>query len=417
MKQLVFLICLLVLLPLAAQAEYSEGIAAVVNDDIISTSDLRTRTNLGILASSLPNTPEIKERLQPQVMNALIDEVLKLQEADRLGITVEDAEVDAGFAHIAEQNNMTPAEFEAKLVSQGISLSSMRSQLRSQIAWGKVVRRTLRPKVTIAESDIDAVLDQIKTNAGRPEYHAAEIFLSVDHPSRDTQVEALAQRLVKQIIDGAAFAAVARQFSHAPGAATGGDIGWIQQGQLPDELDAALQKMQPGQISPPIKTINGYHILFLRDKRAVQFPSAGEPLLKIKQLFIEIPREATEQDAEKALAEAHDLRKVLNSCEDMDRMAQDYSSSLSGDLGELKLSELPLPIFAVVKNLSINEASRPIRHKLGYAVMMVCEKAQPPVSEEIRDQIATRLGLERLEMLQQRYIQDLRATAYIDRRL
>ena len=244
-----------------------EGIAAVVNDDIISMSDLSARLQLALVSSGLPGTAEVRQRLTPQVLRSLVDERLQMQEASRANIAVTDKEIDDAFGRVAEQNQMKRDQLEKMLASQGVPRSALESQIRATIGWGKLVQRRLRPSIEIGEDEIDAVLRRIEANAGKPEYLAAEIFLAVDSPEREEEVRRLADRLVEQIGQGARFPAVARQFSQSAGATNGGDLGWVQQGQLPDELDSALRDLRPGQASRPIRSLTGYHILLLREQR------------------------------------------------------------------------------------------------------------------------------------------------------
>ena len=250
-------------------ARSTEGIAAVVNDDIISISDLTARLQLALISSGLPNTPETRQRLTPQVLRSLVDERLQLQEASRANMSVNAKEIDEAFGRVAEQNRMQRDQLEKMLASQGVPRSTLESQIRATIAWGKLVQRRLRPSIEIGQEEIDAVIQRIQANAGKPEYLAAEIFLAVDTPEREDEVRRLADRLYEQIGQGASFPAVARQFSQSAGATNGGDLGWVQQGQLPDELDTALRQLRPGQATRPIRSVTGYHILLLRDQRTV----------------------------------------------------------------------------------------------------------------------------------------------------
>jgi peptidyl-prolyl cis-trans isomerase SurA len=190
---------------------------------------------------------------------------------------VTDKEINEAFSKVAEQNRMQRDQLEKMLASQGVPRSTLESQIRSTIAWGKLVQRRLRPSIEIGQEEIDQVIQRIQANAGKPEYLAAEIFLAVDAPEREDDVRRLADRLYEQIGQGASFPAVARQFSQSAGAAAGGDLGWVQQGQLPEELDGALKQLRPGQATRPIRSITGYHILMLRDERTVAAANSLPP--------------------------------------------------------------------------------------------------------------------------------------------
>jgi peptidyl-prolyl cis-trans isomerase SurA len=149
-------------------ARSTEGIAAVVNDDIISISDLTARLQLALISSGLPNTPETRQRLTPQVLRSLVDERLQLQEAARANMSVNAKEIDEAFGRVAEQNRMQRDQLEKMLASQGVPRSTLESQIRATIAWGKLVQRRLRPSIEIGQEEIDAVIQRIQANAGKP---------------------------------------------------------------------------------------------------------------------------------------------------------------------------------------------------------------------------------------------------------
>ena len=261
------LILCFTLTPARAQVE---GIAAVVNEDVITFSDLNQRLHLVAVSSGLKLDDETVKRLTPQVLSDLIDEQLRLQEAARLDLEVSDQNVQKGFLQLAAQNKLTLEEFNKSLVANKISVPSMERQLRAQIAWNLVAQTLLRPQVSISDTDVDDVLTRIKRSIGKEEYLASEIFLAVENPKEEANMRQLANRLIAQMKEKRApFSRVAQQFSKAAGAPQGGDMGWVRQGQLPEELDRVLQKLEKGQISTAIRSLEGYHIFLLRDKRAV----------------------------------------------------------------------------------------------------------------------------------------------------
>lgn len=264
------LIFSLAFLPSASVHARSEGIALVVNDDIISRSDVEDRMGLVIASSGLPNTRDIQNKVLPQVLGALVDEQIMLQEAESLDLEVSAPEIAQGFATIAAQNNFEAAQFEEMLTRGGINLATMRAQIKAQIAWSKVIQTKLKPKVIVSDNDIDARMEQIASGKGKSEYLVSEIFLPVDHPKNEAAARQLAGELLQEIRSGKApFAKIAAQFSKAAGSTQGGDLGWIQQGQLPRELDNALETLQAGNVSNPIRSLSGFHLVQLRDKRVI----------------------------------------------------------------------------------------------------------------------------------------------------
>lgn len=264
------LLSVLTLIPFAAPRAQSETIAAVVNEDVISQSDVNDRMRMIILSSGLPDSPEIREKLKPQVLSSLIEEQLKLQEATRLEIAVTPEEIDGGFAQIAAQNKIPLDDFKKMVLQSGINPATMQRQIKSQIAWSKVIQAKMRPKVTITDNDIDEVVQRLEGAQGATEYLLAEIALPVDNPEQENEVHQLADKLSRDIRAGqASFMKVAQQFSQAAGAAQGGDLGWVQASQLSPDIADALKGANKGDITPPIRSLTGYHILFVRDVRTI----------------------------------------------------------------------------------------------------------------------------------------------------
>lgn len=391
-----------------------ERIAAVVNDEIISLSDLEARVRLAVVSSGLTDSPEARQRLAPQVLRTLIDERLQVQEAKRLNISVTDKEIDEALAQLAQQNRMSGEQLVQMLEQRAVPVSTLRSQIRATISWTKLVQRRLRPAVEIGDEEVDQVVQRIQANAGKPEYLVAQIFLAVDRPDQDEEVRRLAERLVEQISQGASFPAVARQFSQSADSATGGDIGWVQSGQLPDELDDRISELRVGQMSRPIRSVSGYHILLLRDQRTVMAGNPADVRVNLKQVFL--PREAGGDDAGlRARAEA--MRSELAGCEAMDAKATTVGTGVSGDLGTVSVGELPPQIAQVVQSLPVGEPSQPLLNERGALVLMVCSREVPASSEPPRDEIVQMLGSQRLDMLQRRLLRDLRQAAFVDVRV
>lgn len=248
----------------------AQQIVAVVNDDAISGRDLSKRMKLILASSGLKNSKEIRAKMMPQVLNNLINEQLMLQEARKMGIQVERTDIESGFAKIAAQNKSTADKFKSMLRRGGIDVSTMYSQIEAQVAWSRVVQARLRPRVIVSDRDVDDVLERINAKVGSKEYLTAEIFIPTDSKNSEKQVKQLSDRLVREIKSGkASFFKLAQQFSRSAGAVKGGDTGWVQETQISEELLAGLQSVKKNQVTKPIKTLRGYHIIFLRDIRTL----------------------------------------------------------------------------------------------------------------------------------------------------
>lgn len=387
-----------------------QGIAATVNDDVISSNDLRDRITLTIVSAALPNTSETYDKLRLQVLRSMIDERLQSQEGQRLGVNIAQQDIDAAMNELAVQNKIAPGQFIETLKASGVPIRALEDQVRAQLYWRGVIERRLRRQVTITEQDIDDRLTRMLASAGRPEYQVSEIFLSVEDAAADTRVQNFAQKLVDQMRGGQSFAAIARQFSEGAGAANGGVLGWIQPGDLPRELNDVLVQMSPGTISAPIRSPNGYHILAVQNVRQIA-ANANASQIDLRQLGIDAKEGESDDDL---LQRAITTRKDLKNCADMDTAIKESASSYSAALGKLALKDINPQLQNTVTRLKAGETSQPMKMGNAAIILMVCGKTLASDGLPPRNDIGTMILRERLDMLQRRYLRDLRSAAYID---
>jgi peptidyl-prolyl cis-trans isomerase SurA len=166
--------------PSVAQTELK--IAAIVNDEVISGLDLHARLLLTIKSSRLEATQAVFSRLAPVVLRNLIDEKLKVQAAKAFNIVVSEADVLQGLASIETRNNVAPGKIDQFLARAGIDKKELLKQIRSDVAWIKLIRRKSLPNIKVSEEDINSAIQEIEQNAGKPEHQVSEIFLPVDKP-------------------------------------------------------------------------------------------------------------------------------------------------------------------------------------------------------------------------------------------
>jgi len=388
----------------------NSGIAAVVNDNVITTVDLEQRTRLAMLSSGLPDNPEVRMHLMPQVLRSLVDEQLQVQEAKRLDLSVSKEEVEQALNQIGRDNNI-PGDILDFLQNHGVSPQAMSSQVRNGLLWSRVVQHELRPRVEVGDDEVDAVIDRVKANAGKEEYLVSEILLTVDSPKEEDQVRRLAENLVEQIKNGANFAAVARQVSQGAGASQGGDMGWIQQGQLLPELNRALAAAIPGQISAPIRTANGYYILGVRNKRTV---SLGEPE-KASMTIMQIFRPYAGTDKGVVVQSAARARAAVKACSSLKSDVSFLPGWKVYDLGDMVLSKAPSWLADRVRNVPTGGSTDPMITDKGVVVLFVCGRNESsPVD---REAVMRSIGTEKLELQARRLLRDLRRAAYVDVRL
>ena len=368
-------------------------------------------------SSKLKDSPDVRRRLAPQVLRGLIDEKLKMQEARRLDIQVDDADIDNALARIARQNNLDVAEMDALLASQGINKTSLIQRIESEIAWVRVVGRRFGNTIQVGDEEVDEALAGIEKSKGQPEHRVAEIFLPVDNPTREDDVRVLADRMIQQIRGGGDFAALAQSFSQSASAAVGGDLGWVALGQLPPEIDSALSAMKPGQVAQPIRTLSGYYIVFLIDRRSGAGLGEPEVTVALHQLFVPLAADAGTAETDSQTQLARTMAETAKDCADMDRLSQESGSPLSGSLGTVSVSNLPAHIQDAVRELPVGTASQPIRSEQGLLVLMVCERHEQDRAGDLRDNIRNQLMDRRIAAAARRYLRDLRRAAFVDVRI
>lgn len=413
-KTLIILIALSFLMIPSLSLAQRMGIAAVVNDDIITHSDVEGRVQLGLRASNLKDTKENRSKLELQALNTLIEEQLRLQEAKRLNLDVQQEDIEKAIDNIAAQNKVDGSKFRNVLKKTQGTLPSLKRQIESQMAWTQVVRSRLRPQVNVTEADIDGFIADLDKHEGKSEYNIAEIVLFVNGDAEDGTKKALATDLVKQLKSGASFSGIARQFSQGREARNGGAIGWVLEDVLDPQLSDTIKKMPAGSISQPVKTDLGYHVILLRNKRIVSTKTKAANKVHIKQALIPLSETATDQEITIAQTKAETLQSQTSDCDAMDQLITQQNNTMSTDIGLVEEDQVPPAVKEAITGLDEGQASIPIRAKEGFLILMVCGREEGNSGEAIRDQIANKIGAERLERLQQRYVRDLRATAYID---
>jgi peptidyl-prolyl cis-trans isomerase SurA len=396
----------------------SESVVVTVNDDIISSYDIVQRMRLLIVTSGIQPTDQNLPELQREAVRSLIDEHLELQDLKQEGKTqkfdliASDAEVDDEIASIARSNNTSAAQLLAQLAAQGVGAQTFRDQLRAEISWRGWIRGRYGQRLVIGEDQIKEFQKREDAQAGRPQYQIAEVFIDANRAGGMQQAEDGAAQLIAQIQKGAPFGAVARQFSAAPSAANGGEVGWITQGEMPPEVDKALEDLRPGQLSGPIPVKDGVFILLLKDRRA----GGASEVVRLKQAAIALAKTAPADEAAQAEAKLEALRPKLHGCDDMEAIAAKVPGVVAGDLGEAEVKDLAPGFRDAVQTLQVGQISQPIRTDAGLHLIAVCDKHMGGANQLTHEQIEDRLYGQELAMIAKRELRDLRNTATIETR-
>ncbi|MBL25965.1 MAG: hypothetical protein CMM50_00230 [Rhodospirillaceae bacterium] len=399
-----------------AQAQDVQRIAAIVNSDVISVYDLATRIDLAITAGGLNDTQEVRRNMAPQVLRNLIDDKLKIQEAQRQGVPPTQSEVERAMETIANQNNIAPSQIDDFLAARNIKRSALESQIQGEIAWAKILNQRLRPSINVTEEEIDEKMAASENSDGETEFLVSEIALRVDGPSDEASVRTNAERIVTQLRSGADFAAVARQFSEGSTAADGGNLGWVRGGDLSPVFRSTLTGMQVDTVSDPIRTLDGFSIVQLRERRRI-VEEADEGSVDLTQILLAVAPDAPDSEWAAQRERASEISRSVTSCDQFNQVIDDLESPLSGPLGKIAVKDLPSEFRTAIDGLDVGTPSQPIRTERGVHVLIVCERDQPDAVAEERAKIARQIEDERLEMLARRLLRDLRQAAFIDVRV
>jgi peptidyl-prolyl cis-trans isomerase SurA len=405
------------LVPALADAQVVDRIAAVVNDEVITVQDVEYRLRMAIALSNLQDTTENRKRALPQVLRKMIDERLQLQEGNRLKITMTPAEVDAGIATIEEQNRQPRGSLIKRLAQAGVPAHAIREQIRADFTWIRVAQRTLKPTIRIGEEELKDRLEAINARTGQPEYLVAEIYLPIENPAQEDEMSGLAQRLVEQLRGGASFPTLAAQFSRSPTAANGGQMGWVARGMLDDELIEALERLQSGQLSGPVRAADGIHIMLLVNRRiAGSAIDRDASVVTLGRIILPVPKDGPPKD--QLLARANELTRGAKNCDELLAIGRKLAAPTVGQLPPTRIGELHAELRAIATSLPVNRVAPPVDTADGVLVAMVCHReesttVQAPTPEQVRRAIED----ERMDMLTRRYLRDLRRAAFIDVRM
>jgi peptidyl-prolyl cis-trans isomerase SurA len=397
-----------------AAAQTAQGIAAVVNEDIVTLLDLDQRIAVAIGSAGLRDSADLRARLRPQVLRTLIDETLQIAEARRLNLTITPANIEDAKRIIETRNNIPRGGLSKFLSDQGLAEASVVRQIRAELSWNRVVTATLVPQVKVTEQEIDAEMARLAQSTGKFRYLMSEIFLPAEANQRDADLRAQAQRLAEDIRGGAQFAAVARQFSRGSSSFAGGDIGWVMEEQLAPELAAVVRTLSVGGVSAPVNAGGGYYVLQLRDKRQIGMSDPNDTKLHLKQIALALTSTAPAAEVTRTEARAQSIAGTVRGCEQMDAMIREVGNPQSGDLGTVRVGDLPERFRGAVANIEIGRVSEPVRSDFGIHVFMVCQRDVAVAQLPTRDEAGQTIGQQRLDALERRTMRDLRRNANID---
>lgn len=387
---------------------------AVVNGQIITQTDVDQRLALIKLANGDKLPEEEVARLRLQVLRNLIDETLQIQEAAANDIKISSDELDQSFARIASNFKQTPEQFAQYLRSKGSSPASIKRQIEGETAWSRLLRSKVQPFVNVSQEEVKSVIDRMKALKGSEEYRVGEIYLS-STPENEQQIAANARNIIDQIRQGGSFAAYARQYSEASTAAVGGDLGWVQPGQLPDALGKALGEISIGQIVGPIQIPGGFSVLYLMDKRKVLTADPRDAVLSLKQISVTLPKGTTQAQAQSTVKAFTEQLKSLHGCGSVEDVAKALNADVI-DNDNVRVRDLPGPLQELMLGLQIGQSTPPFGSiESGVRALVLCGRDDPQdANAPSFDQVMSQIEDERVNKRARIYLRDLRRDAIIE---
>jgi len=408
----------------ASEPQPADRIVAVVNDEVITLFELRTRLDLAIgqLKRQGTGLPP-RDTLERQMLERLVMDKIQLQHAKESGLRVDDQQLEQTLQRIAAGNKMSMTQFRETLQKDGVEFAKFREEIREEMTIARVREREVENKIVISEGEIDNYLndDLAKGDAAGEEYEVAHILLRSPESANPEQLQKLkakADEVLERVRRGEDFSQLAAAYSDAPDGLQGGSLGKRSLDRLPGIFSDTVVKLQVGEVAPLLRSANGFHIVKLVAKRgggalpAVQQTHVRHILIKVNELV-------SEADAKRKLDDLYQRIKNNTSFAELAKLfSQDGSASKGGDLGWIYPGDTVPDFERAMNELKAGEVSQPVRSPFGFHLIEVLERRVQDVSADRQRAAARRVLRERkLDEAYQDWLRQARDRAYVELRL
>ncbi len=403
-----------------------DSIAVIVNEDVITRRELNERVNVIVqrMRAQKVQLPDAAV-LQRQILERMIVERAQLQMAKEMGVRVDDTMLDRAIGRIAEQQKLTTQQLRDQIEKEGTSFASFREEIREEIITSRLREHEVDAKIQISEGEVDSFLAaQEAAAAEQQELNISQILVRIPEnatPDVIAQRQKRAEEVLRQLRTGADFAKIAATYSDATDALQGGVVGWRPSDRIPPMFAEALSKMQPGQVTPIMKSVGGFHILKLVDKRTLAQAQAEAEVQQThaRHILLKVTPTMSAADAKRKLAELKErLDSKASSFEELARLySNDTSSNKGGDLGWLYPGDT-LPEFEKAMNeLKPGEVSGVVETSFGYHLIEVLERKSEDMGKEKKRNEA-RMALRERKMVEaaEDFQREVRDRAYVEYR-
>ncbi len=388
---------------------YEVKIIAKVNNEIITNIDLDNRLRMTLDLSKLPNEKEVKEKLLPRVLDSLIDESLKIQEANRLGIFVTNQEIMAQINRLEKRLNLKKNTLLDNYKKKDIPEITILNQIRSQLLWEKILYGIVIKNITISEKTILETYDILLQKSGETEYNISEIFVSTNNIEAEQRINSIYSRVNNQN-----FLLLAEQFSD--GVVFLGNLrnNWIRESLLNEKIKEVISQQDIGEISFPIKTSDGYHLILLNDKRKTKKIEEGQTIYDLSQILFKI------NNLENSKSEIYykefllNLRSIVNGCNDLKILIEEIPEGIGGELGRIDAKNIEESFLLVLKDLPVGKLSDAVVTKDGVHGLMLCSPVIKNSYLELKKNIEINLKNKKIDSAAQSLLSRIKRKALIE---
>ena len=400
-----------------------DSIVAVVNEDVITQLELKREfnsivNNLRKQQAKLPSASVLSK----QVLERMILERIQIDMANRTGIKVDDTTLNLAINRIAAQNNLSISEFRQQLHSEGINFQTFREEIKKQILLRRLLQRNVVNKITITDQEIDNFLFNINKQGGiEQDYHIKHILIAVPEASSPDvikEAQEKTKKIIKQLRSGENFSQMAMSVSNGQNALEGGDLGWRKGGEIPSIFSDAVSTMKKGEISEPIRSASGFHIITIVDKKGGRthiVTQTNARHILIKPTIID--------DQSRVKRRLNEIRTRIINGEDFATMAKAYSEDTSsatkgGDLGWFQPGTMVAEFDKALENLQIGDVSELIRTNFGYHIIEVLgRRSHDDADELVRSKAKEALRSRKIAEEKELFYHRIRDEAFVEIRL
>ena len=391
------------------------SIVAIVNDEPITMMDLDARIRLIIISSNLPNNLETRKNLSGQVLQSLISERLQHQEAKKLGIRVTNQEVENNIKFIEKQNNMPENQLIETLFKNGVPKSALPIRLKSNLIMQKLLQNIIRPKVVINNNEVNNEYNNLLANNGKMEYKFSEISFNFSNLSKKEDIILIAKQIRKKIIEENNFHVIGKRIQEN-GTGIYKNNNWKLTNKINKDIYLQIETMEKDEISELVLTNTGVSIIKIDEKREFKIPELSQTVSDIAFISTDLPINKNKIDL--FIEDIKNKTKNIKSCDEMTELSKIYGNKRGKYLGKILLKNLPKYFIEELKNLNVNQPSKPIVADDGIYVTMICNynkdlNQEYALKEMIKDNIRNRSTT----ILKERYLLDLNRKALIDVRI